>query len=48
MSNQPAKSEWEDNSANNSVRVLYWSGAWVASTAMAAFGPKLIWNFHTD
>jgi len=41
------KSEWEANSANNSVRLLAWTVTWVLTTALAAFGPKLIWYFHT-
>jgi hypothetical protein len=40
-------SEWQAKSANNSVRLLYWTSAWLVSTALAAFGPKLIWNFQT-
>jgi hypothetical protein len=40
-------SEWEAKSTNNSVRLLSWSAAWVLTTALAAFGPKLIWDFHT-
>ena len=44
---QEETSEWKANSANNSVRLLYWSIAWVLTTALAAFGPKLIWDFHT-
>jgi hypothetical protein len=26
---------------------MYWTGAWVVSMALAAFGPKLIWNYST-
>jgi hypothetical protein len=44
---QEETSEWKANSANNSVRLFYWSIAWVLTTALAAFGPKLIWDFHT-
>jgi hypothetical protein len=41
------KSEWQANSANKSVRLKVWTAAWVLTTALAAFGPKLIWDFHT-
>jgi hypothetical protein len=40
-------SEWEAKSTNNSRRLLFWTAAWVLTTALAAFGPKLIWDFHT-
>lgn len=38
---------WAAKSQLNSVRLLGWSAAWVASMALAAFGPKLIWNYDT-
>jgi hypothetical protein len=44
---QEKTSEWQANTANNSVRLRYWTVVWVLTTALAAFGPKLIWNFHT-
>ena len=31
----------------NTSRLAYWTIAWVATTALAAFGPRLIWNFDT-
>jgi hypothetical protein len=46
-SDKTDSSEWEANSARNANRVLYWSVAWVVTTALAAFGPKVIWDFHT-
>ncbi len=39
---------WAAASQMNSVRLLVWSTAWVASMALAAFGPKLIWNYDTS
>jgi hypothetical protein len=45
--NQSTRSDWEIKSATNSARVLYWSILWVLTTALAAFGPKIIWDFHT-
>jgi len=35
------------STAKNGARVLIWSLAWVLTTALAAFGPKVIWDFHT-
>ena len=31
----------------NTKRLAYWTAAWVLTMAVAAFGPKLIWNFDT-
>jgi len=38
---------WAASSRKNSVRLMGWSAAWTASMAVAAFGPKLIWNYDT-
>lgn len=38
---------WQSNQRNNSVRLMYWSIAWVASMAFAAFGPRLLWDYQT-
>tara|TARA_B100000809_G_C14754724_1_gene393495 strand:- start:171 stop:593 length:423 start_codon:yes stop_codon:yes gene_type:complete len=29
------------------LRLGYWTGAWVLATAGAAFGPKFLWEFNT-
>ena len=42
-----ATSHWEASTAKNGTRVLIWSLAWVLTTALAAFGPKVFWDFHT-
>jgi hypothetical protein len=39
--------DWATSAARNIVRLRYWTIAWVVSMALAAFGPKLIWNFDT-
>ena len=39
--------DWLAKSAKNTVRLRYWTLAWVLSIALAAFGPKLIWDFAT-
>jgi len=39
--------DWAASSASNIVRLGCWTAAWVATTALAAFGPKLMWNFDT-
>ncbi len=38
---------WAASTAKNTVRLGYWTVAWVVTMAVAAFGPKLIWNFDT-
>lgn len=38
-------SHWEASKAKNGARVLIWSLAWILTTALAAFGPKFIWDF---
>jgi hypothetical protein len=40
-------SDWAASNIKNTIRLRYWSIAWVLSSALTAFGPKLIWNFHT-
>ena len=33
--------------AKGSLHLLRWTATWVATTALAAFGPRLIWDFAT-
>ncbi len=33
--------------AKSSLHLLRWTTTWVATTALAAFGPRLIWDFAT-
>ena len=40
-------SDWAASNARNTVVLRYWTLAWVVSTAVAAFGPKLAWDYHT-
>lgn len=39
--------DWAASTAKNTVRLGYWTFAWVGTMAIAAFGPKLIWDFAT-
>lgn len=39
--------DWATSNKRNTVRLRYWTIAWVLSSALAAFGPKLLWDFHT-
>ena len=40
-------SEWEASKSRHSSNLRYWALAWVLTSALAAFGPKLIWDYHT-
>ncbi len=39
--------DWAASTARNNVRLGYWTFAWVATMAVAAFGPRFIWDFAT-
>ena len=43
----PDCSDWAASNKRNVVVLGYWTLAWVLSTALAVFGPKLIWDFQT-
>ncbi len=38
--------DWAATSARNTVHLAFWTIAWVATMALAAFGPKLLWDYH--
>lgn len=37
--------DWEKQNFNNTKRLFYWTASWLISTALAAFGPKSLWDF---
>ena len=39
--------DWEACNKKNTVRLGFWTFAWVLSTALLAFGPKFLWDFQT-
>ena len=39
--------DWAAASNRNTTRLKIWTAAWVLTTAIAAFGPKLAWDFAT-
>jgi len=39
--------DWAASKAKTTARLGYWTAAWVATMAVAAFGPRLIWDFQT-
>ena len=38
---------WAAKATKSTVHLAYWTAAWVVSTAVAAFGPRFIWDFAT-
>ncbi len=38
---------WAASTARNTVRLGFWTLAWLATSAVVAFGPKLVWDFAT-
>ena len=44
--NQPKTLEngYQSRIRTNIIRLVRWNGAWVAATALMAFGPKFLWN----
>ena len=38
---------WATTSRRNTVRLAYWTSAWVATMALAAFGPRFFWDYAT-
>jgi hypothetical protein len=39
--------EWEATQNKNVRHLAYWTGAWALTMAVAAFGPKFLWDFNT-
>jgi hypothetical protein len=39
--------DWAQNTSKNTVKLGFWTFLWVASMAVAAFGPKLLWDYAT-
>ena len=35
---------WATNTARNTIRLGYWTAAWLITMAVANFGPRLIWQ----
>jgi hypothetical protein len=38
---------WKTRQKDNTFRLMYWTSAWVVTTAIAIFGPKLMWDYAT-
>jgi len=40
----PRGTGYESRTRRNVIRLFLWNGAWLATTALMAFGPKFLWN----
>jgi hypothetical protein len=48
MEEQMADSnDWEVRTNKSSIRLMGWTIAWTATMALAAFGPRTLWDFDT-
>ena len=41
---KPPENGYESRIRTSTIRLARWNGAWVAATALMAFGPKFLWN----
>jgi len=47
MSKPKADSKnWAERNANNTLRLGYWTAAWLMTMAVANFGPRFVWQFN--
>src|ERR1700678_469598 len=40
----PPETGYQSRIRTNVTRLFRWNGAWLAATALMAFGPKFLWN----
>ena len=40
--------EWEASQGKNVRHLAYWTGTWVLTVAIAAFGPKFLWDYNSS
>jgi len=40
--------DWAANTARNTLRLGYWTAAWLLTMALAKFGPEFIWQMNTS
>ena len=43
----PISNDWAQNQHQSTRHLAYWTLAWLVTTAIAAFGPRKIWDFAT-
>lgn len=48
MADNPVKpSAWQSKNHSNTKRLALWTLVWLLSTALLAFGPKLLWDYNS-
>ena len=40
--------EWEATKRKNVKHLAYWTGGWALTVAIAAFGPKFLWDYNSS
>ena len=40
----PAANDWQAKTRKNTLKLGFWTATWLASTALATFGPQFIWD----
>jgi len=45
--NKTNSKDWNNRVHKKTIRLAYWTGAWVLTMALATFGPKFLWNSET-
>ncbi len=43
----PVSNDWAQNQHKNRRHLAFWTSGWLLSSAIAAFGPRKIWDFAT-
>ena len=38
---------WSSMTKKNTVNLAYWTGAWLLTTSICAFGPNIVWDSNT-
>ena len=41
---KPPQNGYQSRIRTSTIRLAQWNGAWLAATALMAFGPKFLWN----
>jgi hypothetical protein len=41
---KPQENRYKSRIRTSTIRLTRWNGAWLAATALMAFGPKFLWN----
>lgn len=47
MNTEISTNAWTTRLRKNTIRLGYWTAAWLISMALAAFGPKFLWDYNT-